>query len=119
MKLRFSYQPYLDKIDRYYERLFAEFRDMQIADGGPIILMQVENEYGGYANDKAYLHALAELMTSMALMFRWLLRTVPGTIFWTMDPFRRPLCRRSIADPILRNSLPVLSASMGKTGPSW
>lgn len=63
MKLRFSYQPYLDKIDRYYERLFAEFRDMQIADGGPIILMQVENEYGGYANDKAYLHALAELMT--------------------------------------------------------
>jgi beta-galactosidase len=62
MRLRFSYPPYLDKIDRYYGRLFAEFRDLQIDNGGPIILMQVENEYGGYANDKAYLYALAELM---------------------------------------------------------
>lgn len=62
MKVRFSYEPYLNKIDAYYKRLFAEFSDLQITNGGPIIMMQVENEYGGYANDKTYLYALAELM---------------------------------------------------------
>ncbi|GIO37668.1 beta-galactosidase [Paenibacillus antibioticophila] len=62
MKLRFSYPPYLEKIDRYYRRLFEEFKDLQISDGGPIILMQVENEYGSYGNDKNYLYSLIELL---------------------------------------------------------
>lgn len=62
MKLRFSYPPYLKKIDRYYQRLFTEVKDLQIDSGGPIILMQVENEYGGYGNDKEYLYSLANLM---------------------------------------------------------
>lgn len=62
MKLRFSYQPFLDKIDAYFKQLFAQFTDLQINYGGPIIMMQVENEYGGYANDQAYLRALADMM---------------------------------------------------------
>lgn len=62
MKVRFSYKPFMDNIDRYFARLFEEFRDQQITQGGPIILMQVENEYGGYGNDKAYLYELAEMM---------------------------------------------------------
>lgn len=62
MKLRFSYQPYLDAIDRYFERFFKETADLQIDNGGPIIMMQVENEYGGYGNDKSYMYAMAEMM---------------------------------------------------------
>lgn len=62
MKLRFSYPPYLVKIDRYYKRLFEEFRDLQIDNGGPIVMMQVENEYGSYANDKEYIYSLVDLM---------------------------------------------------------
>lgn len=62
MKLRFSYPPYLNKVDAYFKRLFMEIKDLQIDQGGPIILMQVENEYGGYANDKAYMNALVDMM---------------------------------------------------------
>lgn len=62
MKLRFSYPPYLAKVDRYYKRLFEEFRDLQIDNGGPIVMMQVENEYGSYANDKEYIYSLVDLM---------------------------------------------------------
>ncbi|MBU5671331.1 glycoside hydrolase family 35 protein [Paenibacillus brevis] len=62
MKLRFNYPPYLAKIDRYYKRLFEEFNDLQIDQGGPIVMMQVENEYGSYANDKQYMHSLVDLM---------------------------------------------------------
>lgn len=62
MKLRFNYPPYLAKIDRYYKRLFEEFNDLQMDRGGPIVMMQVENEYGSYANDKQYMYSLVDLM---------------------------------------------------------
>jgi len=62
MKVRFSYQPFLEKIDNYFAKLFAQFVDLQINYGGPIIMMQVENEYGGYANDLDYMRELALLM---------------------------------------------------------
>lgn len=62
MKLRFNYPPYLQAVERYYTRLFAELEGLQIHEGGPIILMQVENEYGSYGNDKGYMYALAEMM---------------------------------------------------------
>jgi beta-galactosidase len=62
MKVRFSYKPFLDKIDTYFSRLFAQFADLQINYGGPIIMLQVENEYGGYANDLTYMRDLAQLM---------------------------------------------------------
>ncbi|WP_313468142.1 beta-galactosidase, partial [Carnobacterium sp.] len=50
MKIRCNYQPFLDKVDRYFNRLFKEIIPLQINEGGPIIMMQVENEYGGYGN---------------------------------------------------------------------
>ena len=39
-----------------------EVGDLQCTEGGPIIAMQVENEYGSYGNDKAYLAALKGIM---------------------------------------------------------
>lgn len=62
LKLRFNYQPYLDKVGHYFDHLFKEVNDLQVTKNGPIIMMQVENEYGGYANDKTYMRKLAEMM---------------------------------------------------------
>lgn len=67
MKLRFNYQGYMEKVSRYFKRLFEEVLDLQITQGGPIILMQVENEYGGYANDKIYMEKLAQLMIDLGV----------------------------------------------------
>lgn len=62
MKVRVSYEPYLEKVERYMKRLVQEFVDLQFTYGGPILMVQVENEYGGYANDKDYLYRQAQLM---------------------------------------------------------
>ncbi|WP_291291494.1 beta-galactosidase family protein [Enterococcus sp.] len=62
MKIRFDYLPFMEKIARYFEQLFAQVVDLQITQGGPILMMQVENEYGSYANDKNYLRKSAALM---------------------------------------------------------
>ena len=62
MKISFDYQPFMEKIARYFTQLFSQVSDLQITQEGPILMMQVENEYGSYGNDKSYLRKSAELM---------------------------------------------------------
>lgn len=62
MKLRCMYEPYLKHVREYYESLFKVIAPLQITEGGPVIFMQVENEYGYYGDDKAYLEYMKQLM---------------------------------------------------------
>jgi beta-galactosidase len=59
--IRSSEPTYLAAVEEYYEHLAPILVPRQIDRGGPIILVQVENEYGAYGQDKAYLKALKEL----------------------------------------------------------
>ena len=58
MQLRCSYKPYLDAVDRYFDKLMEKLVPLQSTKGGPIIAMQIENEYGSYGNDREYLKHL-------------------------------------------------------------
>jgi len=60
MRLRCFHQPFLDKIDAYYDVLLPKFVPLLCTNGGPIIAMQIENEYGSYGNDTQYLEYLKE-----------------------------------------------------------
>ncbi|MDT8715960.1 beta-galactosidase [Clostridium sp. 19966] len=62
MRVRSNYEPFLRHVDEYYEKLFKILTPLQINYGGPIIMMQIENEYGYYGNDKKYLSNLREVM---------------------------------------------------------
>lgn len=62
MKIRTNTPLFLDKVDRYYRRLFEEIAPLQITCGGPVLMMQVENEYGSFGNDKDYLRAIVGIM---------------------------------------------------------
>lgn len=60
MRLRCAYPPYLEAVDRFLDALMARLTPLQASCGGPIIAMQVENEYGSYGNDKTYLAHLRD-----------------------------------------------------------
>jgi len=62
MRLRCSYPPYLAAVDRYFDALLPLLAPLQSSRGGPIIAMQVENEYGSYGNDKEYMRHLEQGM---------------------------------------------------------
>ena len=55
MRLRCHYPPYLEAVDRYLDALMERLVPLQASAGGPIVAVQVENEYGSYGNDKTYL----------------------------------------------------------------
>ena len=67
MRLRCSYKPYLDAVRRYYEVLIPKLAAYQIDRGGNIILVQIENEYGYYGNDTAYLEFLRDTMREFGI----------------------------------------------------
>lgn len=62
MRFRTAYPPFLAHVEDYYRTLLPLLVPLQIDRGGPVILMQVENEYGSYGNDKAYLRRLRDLL---------------------------------------------------------
>lgn len=67
MRFRVYYPPYLKHVREYYEVLMEKLRPLQIDNGGPVIMMQVENEYGSYANDKKYLEWLRDLIRELGI----------------------------------------------------
>ncbi|MCI9225123.1 MAG: beta-galactosidase [Acutalibacter sp.] len=67
MRFRVYYPPYLKHVRDYYEALMKRLVPLQIDNGGPVIMMQVENEYGSYANDKQYIEWLRDLMRELGV----------------------------------------------------
>jgi beta-galactosidase len=58
---------YLAAVTRYYEQLAPVLVPRQVDRGGPVILVQVENEYGAYGSDKAYLRKLVDLTRAIGI----------------------------------------------------
>ncbi|ELU09030.1 hypothetical protein CAPTEDRAFT_226658 [Capitella teleta] len=54
MKVRTSYPPYLEAVDAYLAKILPLVNDLQMSKGGPIIAVQLENEYGSYGDDLDY-----------------------------------------------------------------
>jgi len=52
---------YMAEVERYFDRVLPIVERAQISNGGPVILVQIENEYGAYGDDKQYLEALVAL----------------------------------------------------------
>lgn len=61
MNIRCDDENYLSKVRAYFKRLFAVIRPYLAVNGGPVFMMQVENEYGSYGNDKVYLVKLMDI----------------------------------------------------------
>jgi beta-galactosidase len=62
MRLRAYYEPFLNHVKDYYNVLLPIITPLQITEGGPVIMMQVENEYGYYGDDTRYLEAIRDMM---------------------------------------------------------
>lgn len=62
IKLRTSDSVYLKYVERYWNKLIPILEPLQFTNGGPIIALQVENEYGYTGtNDTVYLEALIKV----------------------------------------------------------
>ncbi|WP_193597107.1 glycoside hydrolase family 35 protein [Microbacterium sp. YJN-G] len=59
--LRRAEPQYLDAVTGYLQRVYEIVAPRQIDRGGPVVLVQIENEYGAYGDDKDYLAHLVQV----------------------------------------------------------
>lgn len=68
LQLRCCDPLYLSKVDRYYDELIPRLVPLLSTHGGPILAVQVENEYGSYGNDSSYLRYMRNGLLSRGSM---------------------------------------------------
>ncbi|MEU6853990.1 glycoside hydrolase family 35 protein [Actinacidiphila alni] len=62
MRPRSSHRPFLDEVARWFDVLLPRLAPLQAAHGGPVVAVQVENEYGSYGDDHAYVAWVREAL---------------------------------------------------------
>lgn len=60
VEIRCMNKIYIEHFDRYLDHLFDEVRPYLCTNGGPVIMLQCENEYGYYGDDREYLEYLRD-----------------------------------------------------------
>ena len=65
--LRCYNEEFIALVRRYYEALFNEVRPYLAVNGGNVVMLQVENEYGSYGDDKEYLRAVASIYKELGM----------------------------------------------------
>lgn len=59
--VRRSEPQYLEAVSGYLRRVYEIVAPRQVDAGGPVVLVQIENEYGAYGSDKPYLAELVRV----------------------------------------------------------
>jgi len=58
IKVRCMDDRYLEACDKYVEKIAGIIRPFLVQNGGPILMVQIENEYGSFGNDRGYIRTL-------------------------------------------------------------
>lgn len=61
LRVRSMYPRYMKAAERYMAALAVEIKPALVTRGGAILMVQIENEYGSYANDRAYMSRLRDV----------------------------------------------------------
>lgn len=91
LKIRTSDTKYLFYVERYFKKLLSLVEPLQFTKGGPIIAVQIENEYGnvkeeGKPIDTGYLEALRDILRKNGIVELLFTSDTPSAGFYGEFP---------------------------------
>lgn len=92
MRIRSRHPGFMEPVHRYFQELGKQLAPLQSTRGGPIIMVQVENEYDGYGPDGGYIEALCASLREAGF-------DVPlyiSDMTWSLRPSRVPGLIRAV-----------------------
>jgi beta-galactosidase len=75
--LRTNDPAFMVPVERWMKRLAQELAPLQIENGGPILATQIENEYGNFSNDHAYMRHMRDIFVAAGFN---------KSLLYTVDP---------------------------------
>ncbi|MCX5208321.1 beta-galactosidase [Kitasatospora sp. NBC_00240] len=114
---------YMAAVTRYINALAPRVAPLLVANGGPVLMVQVENEYGSYGSDSVYLEEIRQL---------WIKNGVNGP-FYTQDGLSYAQTKGTVVAggaiglsggdasdvAAARQSFPTVPAMSGELYPGW
>lgn len=88
-RIRSNDAVYLKHVADYYDVLLEKIVPHQLSNGGNILMIQIENEYGSYGEEKEYLRAVRDLLSE---------RGITVSFFTSDGPWRGTLRAGSMID---------------------
>lgn len=82
--VRSNNKAFLDSCNIYFKKLAEQVKDLQISHGGPIIMVQVENEFGSYVSQRTDI-SLADHKKYYASIHKMLIDVDFDVPFFTSD----------------------------------
>lgn len=67
MRTRTSHGPYLEAVGRWFDALVPRLAELQAVHGGPVVAVQIENEYGSYGDDHHYVRWVRDALTDRGI----------------------------------------------------
>uniref|UniRef100_A0AAQ6AQ26 Beta-galactosidase n=1 Tax=Amphiprion ocellaris TaxID=80972 RepID=A0AAQ6AQ26_AMPOC len=67
MRLRTTHPGFTQAVNSFFDKLIPKVVPLQFKKGGPIIAVQVENEYGSFAKDQSYMLFIKEALQSRGI----------------------------------------------------
>src|SRR5664280_733450 len=67
IKLRTLEPRYMEAAQRYMTKLAEIIKPFLVTKGGPLLMLQIENEYGSFGKDKNYLQKIKDTWTSLGI----------------------------------------------------
>ncbi|MDD5483917.1 MAG: beta-galactosidase [Kiritimatiellae bacterium] len=111
IQLRCVNPAYLAAIDRYFDELIPRLAKFQVIRDGPLIAVQVENEYGSYGSDAKYLRYLSDGMRARGLSVPFF--TSDGATDWMLVGGTLPGVLKTVnfgnEDPIVPDAVSSLA----------
>ena len=124
IKVRCMDPRYMAAVERYLKQMASLVKPLLATNGGPILMIQIENEYGSFGNDKNYLEELRRI---------WMRNGIDGPFFTGDGPTPYMLeagnidgaaigldpgsDEKAFAQAALRN--PAVPAFSSETYPGW
>jgi beta-galactosidase len=63
IKVRSADPTFMRAASRYLKEVGRQLAPLQVTRGGPVIMVQIENEYGSFGSDKTYLNGVRQMIT--------------------------------------------------------
>jgi beta-galactosidase len=119
-----AYDPrYMSAVTRYIRELGPRIKPLLASQGGPILMIQIENEFGSYASNPDYLEEIREL---------WLQEGIQGPFYTEDGIMQLEQNRTNIAGGAIalsngtaeqiaavRREFPAVPAMAGEVYPGW